>query len=145
MLCRLTHFKWKMKACMTKWDHDSIIFCSLICWKQSILFFILPASSQLQLAEERSDDGDAKSMNMEREVFSLIKWILDSDTTWLNHTVHFFSFYLQDWIYASMFCLNSTWRSMLGYDINMHIYNFVKINVIIWNLFDMYIIALVLF
>lgn len=37
------------------------------------LGFILPASSQLQLAEERSDDGDAKSVNMETEVFSVIK------------------------------------------------------------------------
>jgi len=36
------------------------------------LAFILPASSQLQLAEERSDDGDAKSMHMEREVFSAV-------------------------------------------------------------------------
>lgn len=50
--------------------HGSILFLYFNMLDAINLVFILPASSQLQLAEERSEDGDAKSMNMDKEVFS---------------------------------------------------------------------------
>ena len=123
--CRLTHFRWKMKACMTKWDMMVLFcFCTLTCWKQPTSFYltcIFPASPcrgkvwgwrcQIHAHGERGLFHDKSWLNF---CFSLL----------LVESYCLFSFQLEglNFIFASIFCLDYMQRFVLGF-LPIHISN----------------------